>query len=72
MLGSKDHGWVSSKQHWYMESQDFLEKVRWDEFMEEEANRFKDEVSLAKSEGRPYNVEDGAMRARFEGEAACV
>lgn len=70
VLGGKDHGWVSAKQAWYMREQDVLKKVDWDEFMASEARRFEAEVKLAKSEGRSYNVEDGAMRARYEGVAA--
>ena len=47
-----------------------LEKRQRDEFMEEEAQRFHTNISLAKSEGVPYNVPDGCMRERFEGVAA--
>ena len=70
VLGEKDHGWVSSKQAWYMREANVLEKRQWDEFMEEESKRFQNEVALAKSERRVYNVVDGAVRARFEGVAA--
>jgi hypothetical protein len=70
VLGSKDHGWVSSKQAWYMREQDVLQKVDWDDFMASEYKRFDIEVQLAKSDGRPYNAEDGTMRARYEGAVA--
>jgi hypothetical protein len=70
VLGAKDHGWVSAKQAWYMREQDILKKVEWDEFMESEARRFDVEVALAKANRVPYNVEDGQMRARYEGVAA--
>ena len=68
--GEKDHGWVSAKQAWYMKEMNVLEKRQWDEFMDEEARRFQNEVALAKSESRTYNVVDGSMRGRFEGVAA--
>jgi hypothetical protein len=71
VLGQADHGWVSAKQAWYMKSEDILAKRHWDEFMDEEAERFQNEVKLAKADGVPYNVVDGAMRSRFEGTAAC-
>jgi len=70
VLGEKDHGWVSAKQAWYMKEMNVLEKRQRDEFMEEEAQRFHTNISLAKSEGVPYNVPDGCMRERFEGVAA--
>jgi hypothetical protein len=67
VLGSKDHGWVSSKQNWYMKEHDFLLKQQWDDYMDEEYKRFDADVALAKANGVPYNVEDGQMRERFEG-----
>lgn len=70
VLGSKDHGWVSARQAWYMREQDLLKKVDWDEFMASEATRADVEIRLAKADGRPYNVEDGTMRSRYEGVAA--
>jgi hypothetical protein len=67
VLGSKDHGWVSSKQNWYMKEHDFLLKQQWDDYMDEEYKRFDADVALAKANGVPYNVDDGQMRERFEG-----
>lgn len=69
VLGQRDHGWVSSKQAWYMREQDILKKVEWDEYMETEYKRFDVEVAIAKAEGVPYNVEDGGMQRRYEGVA---
>lgn len=70
VLGAKDHGWVSAKQAWYMKEMNVLEKRQRDEFMDDEAKRFQNGISLVKSEGVTYNVVDGAMRERFEGAAA--
>jgi hypothetical protein len=67
VLGQKDHGWVSSKQVWYMKEHDILLKVQWDEYMDEEAKRFDAEVKAAKAEGVPWYNNDGKMRERFEG-----
>jgi len=67
VLGSKDHGWVSSKQNWYMKEHDFLLKQQWDDYMDEEYKLFDADVALAKANGVPYNVDDGQMRERFEG-----
>jgi len=69
VLGSKDHGWVSAKQAWYMREKDLLLKVQWDEFMDTEYHRFDDEIKVSKSTGVPWYTEDGKMRERF-GEAA--
>ena len=66
VLGGKDHGWVSSKQAWYMREHDIQRKAEWDEYMETEYMRFDVEVALAKANGAPYNVKDGQMRKRFE------
>ena len=67
VLGSKDHGWVSSKQNWYMKAHDILLKQQWDDYMDEESARFDKEVAAAKAAGVPWNTEDGKMRERFEG-----
>ena len=67
VLGSKDHGWVSSKQNWYMREHDFLLKQEWDDYMETEYKRFAADIAVAKTNGVPYSVEDGQMRERFEG-----
>jgi HNH endonuclease len=67
VLGSKDHGWVSLKQSWYMRSKDIKLKRQWDEFMESEERRFDDEVASAKIAGVLWNARDGKMRQRFEG-----
>ncbi len=66
VLGSKDHGWVSSKQNWYMREHDFLLKQEWDDYKETEYKRFAADIAVAKANGVPYNVEDGQMRERFE------
>lgn len=70
VLGQKDHGWVSSKQVWYMKEKDILLKVQWDEYMADEAKRFDDEIKAAKADGVPWYNNDGAMRERFEGVSA--
>jgi hypothetical protein len=67
VLGGKDHGWVSAKQAWYMREQDVLKKVEWDEFMAGEEKRFDREIAVCKSQGIPYNYQDGKMHERFEG-----
>ena len=67
VLGQKDHGWVSSKHVWYMKQKDILLKVQWDEYMEDEAKRFDDEIKAAKASGEPWYTEDGKMQERFDG-----
>ena len=67
VLGSKDHGWVSSKQNWYMHEHDILLKTQWDEYMDEEYKQFDAAIAIAKANGTAYDVEDGHMRERFEG-----
>lgn len=67
VLGEKDHGWVSSKQNWYMKSHDIKLKREWDEYMESEEKRFDEEIAACKATGVAYNVQDGQMRERFEG-----
>lgn len=66
VLGEKDHGWVSSKQAWYMREHDIKLKKEWDTFMDEEHERFQNEVQEAKATGEPWQNSDGAMRERWE------
>ena len=64
--GSKDHGWVSAKQAWFMRRKDEREKKEWDAFMEEEHQRFQSQVLAAKSGGEKWLEEDGKIGERYE------
>lgn len=68
IMGFKDHGWVSSKQEWYMREKDRREKLQWDEYMAEKDAEFRDEVSAAKAEGVPWQNThiDGEMQQEWE------
>lgn len=66
VLGSKDHGWVSAKQAWYMREKDIRAKKEWDDFMAEEHDRFLKHCRLAREEGIPVRMEDGQMVVRWE------
>lgn len=67
VLGSKDHGWVSAKQAWYMRDHDAKEKKEWDKFMAEEAGQFQTNVALAKSFDKPWvPPPDGELQQRWE------
>jgi hypothetical protein len=35
VLGKAEHGWVSSKQRWFMSNKDKREKQEWDEYFDE-------------------------------------
>src|SRR5271157_5913073 len=65
VIGSKDHGWVSAKQNWYMKTHDIQLKKEWDEFMASEEKRFDAQVQAAKAAGEPWQQEDGKMEERY-------
>lgn len=67
VLGHIDHGWVSSRQAWYMREQDRKEKLAWDEFMGDKAGEFSAEIAEAKANGMPWrgNRVDGGMAAEW-------
>jgi hypothetical protein len=65
VLGSKDHGWVSAKQAWYMRQLDIHAKQEWDEFMDAEGERFHAQVAAAKAAGEPWQEPDGKMAERW-------
>lgn len=64
--GTKDHGWVSAKQVWYMRELDVKLKKEWDEFMDSEGKRFDEKIQATKAEGVPYTYEDGQIESRWE------
>lgn len=68
VLGSKDHGWVSAKQAWYMREKDRKERIEWDAFMAEKDKEFRDEVSSARADGQPWQSTrvDGEMQAEWD------
>lgn len=66
VYGSKDHGWVSSKQAWFMRNQEVKEKAEWDSFMAEEAAQYQQDVSLAKAFEKPHVTTDGQIEGRWE------
>lgn len=65
VLGNKDHGWVSSLQHWFMKNHDEQLKKEWDEFLAEEEKKFNADIQKAKIEGKAYNIEDGQIEERW-------
>jgi hypothetical protein len=68
VMGTKDHGWVSSRQAWYMRDKDKREKAEWDEWMKEKDTEFRDEVSAARADGRAWESTrvDGEMQGEWE------
>lgn len=65
VYGARDHGWVSAKQAWYMRQKDKREKAEWDKFMDEEAKRFDQAVTIAKGAEQPWANVDGLVAHRF-------
>ena len=72
VLGSKDHGWVSAKQAYYMRQRDLFEEAEWKKFMEEEHARFQTAAQRAKNEGVPWTEEDGQMENRWNKYYPCA
>lgn len=66
ILGSKDHGWVTAKQAWYMKELDIKAKIEWDEFMAEQEARQAREIAEAKAEGRPWECVDGNLQEKWD------
>jgi|SRR6185369_6439465 len=55
ILGEYDHGWVSSRQAWFMRQKDKQEKRDWDE-----------EIIAAKATGNAWAYADGHIEERWE------
>jgi HNH endonuclease len=72
VMGSRDHGWVSAKQSWYMRQKDAVEKREWDEYMKGVAEEFVDEVAAAHADGVPWETtrEDGELQVEWEARRA--
>ena len=66
VIGEVDHGWVSAKQHWFMNNRDDKLKAEWDTFMAEEAQRFTASALQDKTTGIPHEVQDGQLQRRWE------
>lgn len=65
VLGERDHGWVSSKQAWFMNNRDENLKKEWDEFMAEEAERFTASALHDKHSGKVHEAQDGQLEERW-------
>lgn len=65
VYGEKDHGWVSSKQAWFMRDRDAKEKTEWDSFMAEEAAQYQAAVKLAKAFEKPHVTVDETIQGRW-------
>lgn len=67
VMGSKDHGWVSAKQAWYMREKDKREKQEWDDWMREKDAEFIAEVSAARASGEPWQSTrvDGTLESEW-------
>jgi hypothetical protein len=72
VLGSKDHGWVSARQAWYMREKDKREKAEWYAWMNEVAAEFTTEVQNARADGVPWQMTrvDGEMQVEWEARRA--
>lgn len=67
VLGEKDHGWVSSKQAWYMAHiKEPTDKADWDEFMASEDAKQVREIAACKAAGETYQIRDGELREKWE------
>lgn len=65
VMGEVDHGWVTTKQCWFMKNRDEGEKKRWDAFINEEAERQKKEIAAAKGNSEEWNYQDGEIDQRY-------
>lgn len=67
VLGTADHGWVSSKQNYFMRNKDDSSKTQWEQFMAEQAHAQEVEIAQAKAAGRTYEPPvDGSIRYKWE------
>jgi HNH endonuclease len=66
ILGGEDHGWVSSKQAWFMRNRDEKLKAEWDKYMAEEEKKQAGEIAAARSAGEPWMYQDGQLRRGWE------
>jgi hypothetical protein len=64
--GEKDHGFVSSRQAYFMRSRDAKEKAEWDEFMAEQDAKQAKEIAEAKASGVPWYGKDGDLQAAWK------
>lgn len=65
VYGERDHGWVSSKQAWFMRNREAAEKREWDAFMAEEAAQYQADVKLAKAFEKPHVTQDDVIQDRW-------
>lgn len=65
VLGSKDHGWVSAKQAWFMQNRDTKEKEYFDEFLAKEKKKQDDAFAL-KNAGHLWYQQDGYLQSAWE------
>lgn len=67
ILGEQDHGWVSSKQVWFMQNRDEKLKAEWDQFLAEKDQEQQKEIAHCKAEGIPYvGTPDGTLQRDWE------
>lgn len=66
VLGEMDHGWVSSKQKWFMDNRDDRLLKEWNEFMAAEAERFTASALHDKHSGTVSMSVDGKLQERWE------
>lgn len=64
--GSKDHGWISAKQAYYMRMKDEKEKKEWDAFMQEHEKIQVEGIQAAKASGKPWYYQDGQLKNEWE------
>lgn len=67
ILGSADHGWVSTRQAHFMRHWDAKEKIQWDEFMSEQERLQNIEIAKARNDRTPWTGKpDGSLRQAWE------
>src|SRR5439155_865780 len=67
ILGNTDHGWVSSKQAYFMRHRDAAEKQEWDTFMADQEQQQAIEIARAKNDGVTWpGLPDGALQTAWE------